>query len=73
MEKNDNKTKVTNELETRKVKLTQINLIEEKECLLLEFTETLNAFMHQIYIPDIYQILNLDQVHIETIPSGEDI
>ena len=73
MDKNDDKSTVTNELKTREMKLMQVNLIEEKECLLLEFTESLNTFMHQICIPDIYQALSLDQIHIEAIPTDENI
>ena len=70
MEKKDNKVMTKSTQEIKEIKLRQVNLIEEKECLLLEFSETLNAFMH--LINQYTTLLSSEHGHIVTISSDED-
>ena len=69
MDKNNDEKITINNQNIKEIRLRQIQLIEEKECLLLEFSETLNAFMHQIRE---YQFLSSGHDHSITISYDED-
>ena len=71
MDKTDNKVSIKSTQNIKEIKLRQVNLIEEKECILLEFSEILNAFMR--LINEYKTLLSSEHGHIVTISSDEDI